>query len=110
MIGFPKVSHTRSTAGLYQCDVKCLSFLLRFQSRISRIILALFLFLLGSIFSFGCLFVKKIISSHVGSGEPREEIVSRRGEGSEVPDTTEKSGENRKVLRNFRSLVTMVSV
>lgn len=45
-----------------------------------------------------------------GSGEPREEIVSRQGEGSEVPDTTKKSGENRKVLRTFRSLVTMVSI
>lgn len=41
-------------------SVKCLSFLLGFQSRISRIILALFLFLLGSIFSFGCLCVRKI--------------------------------------------------
>lgn len=44
-----------------------------------------------------------------GSGKPREEIVSRRGEGSEAPDTTEKAGENRKLLRTFRSLVTTVS-
>ena len=44
-----------------------------------------------------------------GAGKPRGEIVSKWGEGSEVPDTTEKSGENRKVLRTFRSLVTTVS-
>ena len=51
----------------YQCDGKCLNFLLGFQSRISRIILA-FLFLLGSIFLFGCLCMGKIIASHVGQG------------------------------------------
>ena len=43
-------------------------------------------------------------TEHRGSGEPGEEM------GSEAPDTTENSGESRKVLRTFRSLVTMVSV